>query len=134
MSCSPGVTAQPGGRSPEEPAATDSDVHHPSDLTQEQTSLGSLLPSWRGLSRKQKPPAQENISVRKGLACSSGTLPFASAAAELMYDSHSPSCPDMSLAGSFLYCASLSEKVGLGRASALINQNRSVPSGLEPGS
>lgn len=133
-SCSSDVTAQPGGRSPKEPLAAASIVHHPSDLTQEQTSLGSLPPSWRGLSRKQKPPAQENISVIKGLACSLRMLPFLSVAAELMYYSHSPSCPDMSLAGSFLYCASLGEKVGLGCASAPINQNSSVSSVLQPGS
>lgn len=133
-SCSSDVTAQPGGRSPKEPLAAASIVHHPSDLTQEQTSLGSLPPSWRGLSRKQKPPAQENISVIKGLACSLRMLPFLSVAAELMYYSHSPSCPDMSLAGRFLYCASLGEKVGLGCASAPINQNSSVSSVLQPGS
>lgn len=124
------VTAQPGGRSPRQPPAAASVLHHPSDLTQEQPPLGSLPPSCRGLSGRQKPPAQENISVIKGLARSSGALPSPSLAAELMYYSHSPSCPRVSLAGSFLYCASLGEKVGLGCAAALVNQNSSLSSAL----
>lgn len=133
-SCSSDVTAQPGGRSPKELPAAASIVHYQSDLTQEPTSLGSLLPSRCGPSQKQKPPAQEKISVIKGLACTLGMLPFPSVAAELMYYSHSPSCPDMLLAGSFLYCASLGEKVWFGCASALINQNSSVSSVLQPSS
>lgn len=50
-----------------------------------------------------------------------------------MYYSHSPSCPDTALAGSFLYWAPHGEKVGLGCASALINHKSSASFALQAG-
>lgn len=112
------------------PAGFQFGTEHPSsppDLTQGQTSPHSMACDG------SKAPAQENIAFIKGLTCSSGTLPFPSIAAALMYYSHSLSCPDTLLAGCFLYWASLGEKAGLGCASALINQTSSAAAVLQPG-
>lgn len=116
------AAAQPGGRSP------DCCLLPPASFIPRQTSPRDKLPP---AVTSTKPPAQANISVIKGLACASGTLPFPSTAAELMYYSHSPSCPDMALAGSFLYWAPLGEKVGLGCASELINHKSSASFALQ---
>lgn len=119
------AAAQPGGRSP------DCCLLPPASFIPRQTSPRDNSPP---AVTSTKPPAQANISVIKGLACASGTLPFPSTAAELMYYSHPPSCPDMALAGSFLYWAPLGEKVGLGCASVLINHKSSASFALQPGS
>lgn len=108
---------------------------------QQDRSLGLSIFHHHQTSPRGKPPlsmacigskAQENIAFIKGPTCSSGTLPFPSTAAALMYYSYSPSCPATLLAGCFLYWASLSEKAGLGCASALINQTSSAAAVLQP--
>lgn len=60
----------------------------------------SSLPPWAVT--KQNPPVQEKVCVVKDASSSGGVLTFLSLAAGLMYYSHSPSCLNLCLAGSFL--------------------------------